>query len=91
MPANTDLRSYDDPKPAPPVRNQSPPMQTHNPTDDAKKACKCRPSRERLKGFEPSTFGCEPQRACKQWGIFTRLRPARCLGFTPIYGSFRTD
>jgi hypothetical protein len=31
-------------------------MQTHNPAHDAKKTCRRRPSRERLKGFEPSTF-----------------------------------
>jgi hypothetical protein len=43
-------------RPSPPVRNQSPATQTHNPTDDAKKTCKCRPSWKRLKGFEPSTF-----------------------------------
>jgi hypothetical protein len=30
--------------------------QTRQPTAPSKKTCKCRPSRERLKGFEPSTF-----------------------------------
>jgi hypothetical protein len=38
------------------VRSQSDPTQTHKPSAPAKKACKCMPFRERLNGFEPSTF-----------------------------------
>jgi hypothetical protein len=41
-----------------------PVTQTHQPTASTKKTCKCRPFRERLKGFEPSTF-CMASRA---WG-----------------------
>ena len=40
----------------PRVRNQSDPTQTHKPTAHTEKACNCRPSQKRLKGFEPSTF-----------------------------------
>jgi hypothetical protein len=43
-------------RPVPPVRFRSPATQTHSPPDDAKKTCKYRPFRERLMGFEPTTF-----------------------------------
>jgi hypothetical protein len=56
MPAKARLRSATRVGRPRPVHNQSPATQTHNPTDDAKKTCKCRPSRERLMGFEPTTF-----------------------------------
>ena len=45
------------------VRFRSGAKQTHHPAADMKKTCKCRPSRERLKGFEPSTF-CMASRTC---------------------------
>jgi hypothetical protein len=56
-----------------PVRLQSPATQTHNPTDDTKKTCKRRPSRERLMGFEPTTF-CMASRTCSTG--FLRFIPA---------------
>jgi hypothetical protein len=50
---------------APPrVSAECPLTQTHNPTDDAEKACYCRPFLKRLMGFEPTTF-CMASRA---WG-----------------------
>jgi hypothetical protein len=47
----------------PRVRNQSDRMQMKKATAETKKACKRRPSRKRLKGFEPSTF-CMASRTC---------------------------
>src|SRR5918992_411731 len=47
----------------PRVRVQSDTTQTYKPTAHTKKTCKRRPSRERLKGFEPSTF-CMASRRC---------------------------
>jgi hypothetical protein len=40
----------------PRLSNHCPMTQTHYPTARVKKTCKCRSFRERLKGFEPSTF-----------------------------------
>ena len=57
----------------PSVRIQSPATQTHYPTAKTKKTCKCRSSRERLKGFEPSTF-CMASRTCSTG--FPRFIPA---------------
>src|SRR5215208_6505110 len=48
------------------VRNQSDRMQRNKATATTKKTCKCRPSRERLKGFEPSNF-CMASRTCGSW------------------------
>ena len=47
--------------------------QTHYSTATTKKTCKCRPSRKRLKGFEPSTF-CMASRRSSQ------LSYSRALG-----------
>jgi hypothetical protein len=44
------------PRPAPPVPNGCPATQTHQPTVRMKRTCSCRPFRERLMGFEPTTF-----------------------------------
>jgi hypothetical protein len=55
-----------------PVSAECPQRQTHLPTGPTKKTCKCRSSRERLKGFEPSTF-CM---AIRGWG---RRLPGNCL------------
>jgi hypothetical protein len=41
---------------APRVSDECPTAQTHKPTAPTKKTCKCRPFRERLMGFEPTTF-----------------------------------
>ena len=70
--------------------NHYAPPQTHQPAAPTKKACKCRPFRKRLKGFEPSTF-CM---ASSTWGtslgcnvpanrrFLTRLRAARVSGIS---------
>jgi len=55
------------------IRSQSDPTQTHKPTAHARKACKCRPFRERLKGFEPSTCLLAPLRP-RRLGNLRRLR-----------------
>jgi hypothetical protein len=52
------------------VRSQSDPTQTHKPTAHAKKTCKCRPFRERLKGFEPRPSAWQQPvglGACAEW------------------------
>jgi hypothetical protein len=48
----------------PPGTNDYPSMHTNPPTAYTRRACKRRPSRKRLKGFEPSTF-CM---ASRKWG-----------------------
>jgi hypothetical protein len=47
----------------PRVRNQSDPTQTHKPTAHPRKTCKYRSFRERLMGFEPTTF-CMASSTC---------------------------
>ena len=42
--------------------------ETHDPADDAKKTCKCRPFPKRLMGFEPTTF-CMASRACSSGSV----------------------
>ena len=49
----------------PSVPIQSPATQTHNPTGRTEKACKRRPFRKRLMGFEPTTF-CMASRRSSQ-------------------------
>jgi hypothetical protein len=48
----------------PRVRCRSGATQTHHPTAATKKTCKCRPSEERLMGFEPTTF-CMAISSCR--------------------------
>ena len=73
--------------------------QTHKPAARTKKACKCRPSWKRLKGFEPSTF-CMASRGrdSAQRGISLQIglfcRPSGCANarHSPRnHRSFRTE
>jgi hypothetical protein len=57
------------------VRSQSSRTQTNKATAPTKKACKCRPSRERLMGFEPTTF-------CMASGTWDPERPKKALQST---------
>jgi|SRR5215211_668258 len=89
LPANRWFLRGLSPRAAPRVPNGYPATQTHQPTVYTKKACKCRPFRERLKGFEPSTFcmassRSAPPRMQKRLQIGVSGRLDRTLAFQEL-------